>query len=94
MKVYYLHMKNANTNYPINIIKINKENLQKFKEDADKDKRYITYDIKETVAKSITLDNTLYAINVYDTIEIKETYHADKENLTYNDFIKKELGID
>lgn len=93
MKVYVLRMRNANTFFPINIVRKNKENLQKFKEDAEKDKRYITYEIEEKEAKSITLDNTLYIIDIITPAGLNETWHANKENLTYNDFIKAELGL-
>lgn len=93
IKVYLLRMRNANTFSPINIVRKNKENLQKFKEDADKDKRYITCDIEEKEAESITVDNTVFALNVYDTIGMRETYYINQENLTYNDFLKRELGL-
>lgn len=91
--VYLLRMRNANTYLTTNILWKNKDELQKFKEDADKDGRYITSEIEEKEAESVKNDNTVYAINVYDNAGMREIFDVRQKSMIYEDFIKKELGL-
>lgn len=89
MKIYLLRLRNANTGNPVNIAHINREELEKFKADAEKDLRYYTSQIEEYEGESVRVDNTVYAINVYNNIGLRETVDVTKTLLTYDECLKR-----
>lgn len=93
IKVYVMMMRNANTNLPMYILRQSKGEMEKFKADAERDKRYYTYDINECEAESVRADDTVFAVKSYDNVGLRETIDITQPAPTYDEFIRHSLGM-
>lgn len=84
--VFVMQMRAAISGEHYYIVRDKLEDIEHFKKDADKDGRFVTSDIQQATAESITVDNTIYAINCYDTTGSRVTTQAP---VTFEYFLVK-----